>query len=403
MPIINIMMWFLVVYPVTMSIFWIVGSIFHQFRSERDIQLDGLQKIALFIPCYNEENTIDTVINEVLKYGDLLHEIIIIDNGSSDTTWSKINTLSYLDPRIHILQTEGNTGKANALNTALDYTTSDYIVCIDADALIEKNTIKNLVGFFKNSPTLGAVTGNPRVKNTYNMLAKLQLIEYASTIGLIKRAQRFMGRVMTVSGVAVAFRKKALVEVGGWSENIITEDIDVTWKLYRSDWDIDYNPDALVYIFVPEKVILLLKQRKRWSRGGFEVVRKNLWFTISNRSPLFFLLLDSILCALWTILFFGTLVFSVFQQNSFLALLIWFSISGFFLTFLNVIQILVSLHFDKKYVNNIYALLYLIPIFSVFYWILQYTATLPSIPYLFRKINKDKATWTSPDRGRDIS
>ena len=396
-------MWFLVVYPVTMSIFWIIGSIFHQFKSNRNIQLDSSEKIALFIPCYNEEETINTVINEVLKYGDLLHEIIIIDNGSSDATWSKINALTNLDLRIHILQTDGNTGKANALNVALDYTNSDYIVCIDADALIEKNTIKNLVGFFKNSPNLGAVTGNPRVKNTYNMLAKLQLIEYASTIGLIKRAQRFMGRVMTVSGVAVAFRRKALVEVGGWSENIITEDIDVTWKLYRSKWDIDYNPDALVYIFVPEKVILLLKQRKRWSRGGFEVVRKNLWFTISNKSPLFFLLLDSILCAFWTILFFGELLFSVFQQKSLLALLIWFSISGFFLTFLNVLQILVSLYFDKKYIKNIYRLLYLIPIFSLFYWILQYVATLPSLPYLFRKINKDKATWDSPDRGKDMS
>lgn len=247
------------------------------------------------------------------------------------------------------------------------------------------------------------MTGNPRVKNTHNLLAKLQLMEYASTIGLIKRAQRFMGRVMTVSGVAVAFRKEALLDVGGWSENIITEDIDISWKLYRKKWDIDYNPEALVYIFVPEKIRLLLKQRQRWSRGGFEVVRKNLWFTISNRSPLFFLLLDSILCAIWTVLFFMMLILSCIQRESLLALLIWFTISGFGLTILNVLQILISLIFDKKYNEKAFWLLYLVPVFSIFYWILQYLATLPSIPYLFRQIKDKKATWTSPDRGRDRS
>lgn len=401
----NTIMWFLVLYPITMSIFWIIGSIFYKLSSRKRAhsKKEVPEKISIFVPCYNEEDTIETVVTKIIEFGYLLEEIILIDNGSEDATLSKITELSKLDSRIIILQTEGNTGKANALNTALEATKSDVIVCIDADALIEENTIEQLTNSFASSERLGAVTGNPRVSNTNNLLAKLQLMEYASTIGLIKRAQRFMGRVMTVSGVAVAFKKEALLDIGGWSENIITEDIDISWKLYRNKWDIDYNPDALVYIFVPEKIKQLFKQRKRWSRGGFEVVRKNLSFTIKNRSPLFFLLLDSILCALWTVLFFVALVIVCIQKETLSALLIWFTISGFFLTFLNIVQVIISLIFDKKYSGRVVSFIYLIPLFSIFYWLLQYSSTLPSIQYLFRPIQSKNAVWNSPDRGGDVS
>lgn len=173
----KIIIWFLVLYPMTMSLFWMIGSIFYKFTKKNNSSSElVLSNITIFIPCYNEEETINKVMQEILKHGQLLQEIILIDNGSTDNTWNELIALSKLDRRIQLLKTDGNTGKANALNTALNYTSADFIVCIDADALIEKNTIEFLVDPFRYSKKLGAVTGNPRVKNTHNLLAKLQLI-----------------------------------------------------------------------------------------------------------------------------------------------------------------------------------------------------------------------------------
>lgn len=140
----NIIIWFLVLYPMSMSLFWMVGSVFHQCSKKKRTGNIGadVANIGIFVPCYNEEETIKIVMEKILKNGQLLTEIILIDNGSTDSTLSILTMLAKLDSRIHVLKTEGNTGKANALNTALEYTSSDFIVCIDADALIEKKLLK---------------------------------------------------------------------------------------------------------------------------------------------------------------------------------------------------------------------------------------------------------------------
>ncbi len=72
---------------------------------------------------------------------------------------------------------------------------------------------------------LGAVTGNPRVRNRSTVLGKLQVAEFSSIIGLIKRSQSIMGTLSPVSGVIVGLRKEVIEKVGGWSTNMITDDI----------------------------------------------------------------------------------------------------------------------------------------------------------------------------------
>lgn len=80
---------------------------------------------------------------------------------------------------------------------------------------------------------------------------------------------------MTVSGVVVAFRKRALLDCNLWDRDMITEDIGVTWKLEKNFWDVRYEPNALCMMLVPETVKGLFKQRKRWSQGGMEILRRH--------------------------------------------------------------------------------------------------------------------------------
>ena len=85
--------------------------------------------------------------------------------------------------------------------------------------------------------------------------------EFSSIIGLIKRAQSLMGTIFTVSGVCCLFRKDVMEEIGGWSTNMITEDIDVSWKIQTAGYNIMYEPRALCWVLMPERLYGLYKQR----------------------------------------------------------------------------------------------------------------------------------------------
>lgn len=80
----------------------------------------------------------------------------------------------------------------------------------------------------------------------------MQVGEFSSTVGLIKRCQQVFGRLFTVSGVIALFRKSALEEVGYWSVDMLTEDIDISWKLQTHGWEISYEPRALTWILTPK-------------------------------------------------------------------------------------------------------------------------------------------------------
>lgn len=113
----------------------------------------------------------------------------------------------------------------------------DLLVCIDGDALLDRDTAAYLVAPLIKYPRWGRHR-NPRIRTRSTLIGRIQVGEFSSIIGLIKRTQRIYGRVFTVSGVIAAFRRQALADVGYWSPDMITEDIDISWKLQLRHWDI---------------------------------------------------------------------------------------------------------------------------------------------------------------------
>ncbi|WP_139700003.1 glycosyltransferase family 2 protein, partial [Aeromonas caviae] len=139
----------------------------------------------------------------------------------------------------------------------------EYVACIDGDAVLDFDAIDYMVQSLELNRTYSAVTGNPRVRNRSTILGRLQVSEFSSIIGLIKRAQSLMGTIFTVSGVCCLFRKDVMEEIGGWSTNMITEDIDVSWKIQTAGYNIMYEPRALCWVLMPERLYGLYKQRLR--------------------------------------------------------------------------------------------------------------------------------------------
>ena len=198
-------------------------------------------------------------------------EVVAINDGSRDRTGELLNALAARFPRLRVVHQLENQGKAVGLNTAALLTKAEILVGIDGDARLDPYSLHWLVRHF-DAHEVGAVTGNPRVRNRSTLLGRIQVGEFSSIVGLIKRAQRSVGLIFTVSGVITAFRRSALHEVGYWSPEKLTEDVDISWKLQLAGWEVRFEPRALCWILMPETLGGLWKQRLRWSMGGSQVL-----------------------------------------------------------------------------------------------------------------------------------
>jgi biofilm PGA synthesis N-glycosyltransferase PgaC len=265
---------FVFLYPLFMAIFWMMGAALFFYRRERRQtgvpQLPAHPRVAILVPCHNEEGAIRDALRQLAqnRYPDF--EIIAIDDGSTDRTAAILRELTAEIDRLRVVTLSRNMGKAMALRAGALASSAEFLMCIDADALLDKDALFWMMRHFLEGPRVGAVTGNPRVINRASLLARVQIGEFSAIVGMIKRTQRKLGRVFTVSGVNACFRRAALHSVGYWSPGTVTEDIDISWKLQLKYWDIRYEPHALTWILVPASLRALWRQRLRWAQGGVE-------------------------------------------------------------------------------------------------------------------------------------
>lgn len=392
-------------YPFLMSLFWIAGAcVFALYREkEKEINIEDYiwPKISILLPCYNEAETVEETINFLsrLSYPDF--EIIAVNDGSRDNTGKLLIELAQKNEKLRVIDCHENKGKANALHMAAIAASAEYLLCIDSDALLDDMAPYYMIRhFLVRGERVGAVTGNPRIRNRDTLLAKLQLVEYASIIGSIKRTQRVMGKVMTVSGVIVAFRKRALMEVGLWDRDMITEDIAVSWKLEKRFWDIRYEPRALCWMLVPETLKGMFRQRLRWAQGGQEVILKH-WdiFTDWRQRRIWPVYVEQICSTVWSVVWLLTTLYFVVSIRSIGQLTIWMLFTTFAMVFLSNIQLLVSLYNDSRY-DKVMKYYLLAAWYPTVYWVVNVVVVITAIPRSIRaRIKGGYATWNSPDRG----
>ena len=305
----QIMLSYIFFYPLFMSTLWMIGAIFFYFKNEKPYLkeiIPPLQAnetwpgVSILIPCYNEgENAIETITYALnVQYPEF--EVIAINDGSKDDTLAILLSLAENNPKLKVVNLAENQGKALGLQAGALVSKYEYLVGIDGDALIDPFCLHWMVKHFIRYPQVAAVTGNPRIRNRTSLLGKIQVGEFSSIVGMIKRAQRSFGRLFTVSGVITGFRKAAVHEVGYWSPDMLTEDIDITWKLQSNGWDVRFEPRALVWILMPETIKGLWKQRLRWAMGGAQVMLKNFKVLFQpKQTHLWGLMTELVLSMIW--------------------------------------------------------------------------------------------------------
>ena len=394
-------------YPVGMSLLWMVGSIIYYFRIERKdpLPLPYTPMVSILVPTYNESAQIAETVERLNNLNYPNYEILLINDGSKDDTSEIEHALARKYSKVRVVDLKENNGKANALDLGFMAANSEYLICVDGDSYLDKDCIRYMMAHFlnpRNGERVGAVTGNPRVRNRSSLLANLQLCEYASIISMIKRTQRIWGKVMTVSGVVVAYRKRALLEVGLWDRDLITEDIGVTWKLERNFWDVRYEPNALCWMLVPETLKGIYKQRKRWAQGGQEVMFRHFdIFSSWKRRRLYPVLTEQLMSLIWVLcwlLLTLTEIFYLFYSKESYIPYLW---KSQFLSVVCMIQFTVALLLEKRYDKTIFKHIFSAAWYPIAYWIVNGVVSLSAFPKTVMGLIKKKklATWSSPDRG----
>lgn len=293
-------------YPVVSALVWVTTGIHFYLRRERGAEseqspraLENYPMVSVLIPAFCEEK----VIAETLRWATAIdyprYEVVVADDASTDRTREVVRPFVEAG-RVRLIVKERNEGKAMAMNDALPCLRGEIVLIMDADACPDPQILRWIVPHF-DSPRVAGVTGNPRVANRNTLLSQLQLVEFSSIVSLLRRAQRIWGRILTMSGVVGAFRVSALLDVGRYSAEIATEDIDMTWKLQRAAYDIRYEPRALVWMHVPPTLAKLVTQRRRWAVGLAQVMRRHARVLVSWRSrrmwPVFYEAICSIVWA----------------------------------------------------------------------------------------------------------
>ncbi|MDO9179224.1 MAG: poly-beta-1,6-N-acetyl-D-glucosamine synthase [Agitococcus sp.] len=399
-------------YPLIMSYVWMGGAWFFYLRFERNDPpvnqpplLKEYPKVAFMVPCYNEGDNVRGVVANLMDttYPDF--EIIAINDGSKDNTGVILDELLTQCPLLRVVHQAENHGKAMALNAAALMTDAEIFICIDGDALLHPDAARWMVRHFVENPRVGAVTGNPRVRTRSTILGRIQVGEFSSIIGLIKRAQRTYGRVFSVSGVVAAFSRRALHDVGYWANDMLTEDIDITWRLQLRHWDVRFEPAALCWILMPETIKGLWGQRLRWSMGGAQALLKyrGLWLNWkSRRMALIYLEYLTSLCWGYVMtlnLFVWILGFFIEMPKGLPLASLQPGVCGLVLALTGFLQVGLGMYFDRKYevvhFRNIFVLVW----YPIAYWMIGWFTAVWGFPKALFRQEGALATWVSPDRG----
>ncbi|MBD2776157.1 glycosyltransferase [Iningainema tapete] len=237
-----------------------------------EIQAD-FPYVSLLVAAKNEEAVIGNLVKNLcsLEYPKERYEVWIIDDNSSDKTPQLLAEIAQEYENLKVLRRKSNAsgGKSGALNQVLPLCQGDIVAVFDADAQVTSDLLLRVIPLFQQEK-LGAVQVRKAIANSSeNFWTKGQAAEMALDI-FYQQQRAAIGGIAELRGNGQFVRRKALIRCGGWNEETITDDLDLTFRLHLDQWDID----CLLYPAVNEEgvtsAIALWHQRNRWAEGGYQ-------------------------------------------------------------------------------------------------------------------------------------
>ncbi|MDQ3835673.1 MAG: glycosyltransferase family 2 protein [Thermoproteota archaeon] len=259
-------------------IFFLPIAIYDRFLNKDLINnriLTSIPLISIIVPAYNEEENIKRTLDSIIDSDYTAKEIIVVDDGSTDLTYAIASRFmqTYSKKCKIIVMRKKNGGKVSAINYGLRFAVGEIVIVIDADSIIQRNTLWETAKEFQR-PNVIAVAGKVKVLNPINFLTKCTALELVLGANLQRPAFSLLGIVMVVPGALGGFAKKVIMQCGLYDRDTIAEDFDITVKLAKGGGKI-VGMSATSYTQAPTTLKAFYKQRSRWYRGIFQTLLKH--------------------------------------------------------------------------------------------------------------------------------
>ncbi len=305
--IINYVAWFIFVF---IGVVWILTLLQNKNPQENKKALKK-QKVSVIIPAYNEETTITKCIKSILNldYPKKLLEIIVVNDCSRDNTEEVANGFRKFG--VKVLSNKTNRGKSYSLNRGIKAATGTLVACIDADSFVDSKALKNMTGYFEDLE-IAAVTPAVKVLKPKTLIERIQHVEYLLNV-FLRKMLAVIDAVHVTPGVFSVYRRDVLMDVGGFSEGNLTEDMDIALKIHKAGYKIENSVNAVSYTICPSGWRELFSQRLRWYRGAFDNMYKYRGMMFKRRygNLGIFLLPLNLISTLLIIFIFGSMVWGV--------------------------------------------------------------------------------------------
>ncbi len=231
--------------------------------------------ITIIIACHNEEKNIGTTLKYIKQqdYRGIINTIVVDNNSSDETGKIAMEAAEELSLPVQILR-EPKPGKNHALNKALKYVDTEYVITLDADTLLHKSAVRYLVSRKESAPQgVCAVAGAVLVRNSRkNFIARIQEWDYFLGIASIKRLQGLYQGTLVAQGAFSLYETRVIKDLKGWPD-AIGEDIVLTWNFLKNNSLVYFEPLAVAFTEVPVTMKHLTRQRSRWARGMIEALK----------------------------------------------------------------------------------------------------------------------------------
>ncbi len=252
-----------------------------------------LPRLTVIIPAYNEGAMVEKSLYSVAAsdYPADRLEIICVDDGSRDDTWSYIERARRRHPHlIQAIRFPENQGKREALYAGITRSRGEYFVTVDSDSVIEHDTLKQIVAPMLQDPRIGAVAGNIKVFNrASNILTRMLWVRFILSFDFLRASQSMFGFVFCTPGALSGYRREAILPVlEKWRGQTflgvrctIGEDRAFTNLVLRQGYYTVYQRSAVVHTVVPERYRPLCRMLLRWDRSNFreDVIQLSYMFT----------------------------------------------------------------------------------------------------------------------------
>lgn len=285
-------------------------------KTDGHIPLEEYPMVSVMVPAHNESIVIKKTVEALLAFDYPIdrYEIIVINDNSTDNTAEVLQDIQKKNPerKLIAISTDnivGGKGKSNALNIALSVAQGSVIAIYDADNTPAPNALTILVENLMSDDKLGAVIGKFRTRNrNASILTRFVNIETLAYQCMNQAGRYFFFKLCTIPGTNFVIRRSIVDAMGGWDTKALSEDTEISFRIYRMGYYIKFMPLAVTWEQEPQMLKQWFKQRTRWAKGNIYVLLKNFKYAFdktagSMRLDVFYyalvyvLMLTSLICS----------------------------------------------------------------------------------------------------------